>query len=295
MSRPKPAPSGRPASARPAAALAARPSSALPRAHLQRPMSAMGRPITSDLQAGPSHRPPPTDHVRPASALGLRKDGLPDFRPPPTQCPTAFDRHGYAAWEAGAKGREGADFAEVLDKLSKAPLKERKRPGQMAKHVESLKPKFAAIDEILDALPKDDKTRASILAERANVYKDIDDCLPLAYVPPVDLEEEKAREMAEWEAAIGGNRPKSEESRTKADDVSEEGVVDPVTGRLDVAMFSQYKQAETLAEQVKSLDVTSAIPSETLIVAYVYFISHSYLPEERRRRKRSPKAALSTP
>jgi hypothetical protein len=254
----------------------------------------MGRPIASDLQAGPSHRPPTTDYVRPASALGLRKDGLPDFRPPPTQCPTAFDRHGYAAWEAGAKGHEGADFAEVLDKLSKAPLKERKRPGQMAKQVEMLKPKFAAIDEILDALPKEDKTRASILAERANVYKDMEDCLPLAYVPPVDLEEERAKEMAEWEAAIDGRKTKSEESKQK-DDVSEEGVVDPVTGRLDVAMFLQFKQAETLAEQVRGLDVTSATRSETLILADICCISRSYLQEKRRRRERSPKAALSTP
>ena len=209
----------------------------------------MGRPIPADMQAGLSHKPPHREVARPASALGLRKDGLPDFRPPPTQCPTAFDRKGYAAWEAGAKGHEGSDFAEVLDKLANAPLKERKRPGQMAKHVEALKPKFAAIEEILQALPEDDKTRTRIVEERAHVFAAMEECLPLAYVPPVDLEEERAKELAEWEASIGGTNLL--DSTKKSYDVSEEGVVDPVTGRLDVAMFSQYKQAETLAEQVR--------------------------------------------
>lgn len=248
--------SNRPSSAMPrtgyCAALAPRPSSALPRARLQRPISAMGRPIASDLQDGLAYRPPQKDIIRPSSALGLGKNGLPDFKPPPIQCPTSFNRKGYADWEAGARGNKDEDAAEVLDKLSKAPLKERKRPGHMARHVEALKPRLAEINEVLSTLPEGDRTRALILETRADMYRAMEECLPLALVPPADYEEEQAAKIAEWEAKVGGlKEPKVEPKVVYR--VDEGGVVDPVTGRLDANMLTQFKQAEALAHQVRCL------------------------------------------
>jgi len=156
---------------------------------------------------------------------------------------------GYAAWEAGAKGNTDEDAAEVLDKLSNAPLKTRKRPGLMASRVEALKPRLEEINEILRMLPEEDKTRAFLLDQRLALYRAIEECLPLALVPPADNEEEQLLKIAEWEAQVGGLKETKSE-RKKVYRVDEGGVVDPVTGRLDASMLTQFKQAEALAHQV---------------------------------------------
>jgi hypothetical protein len=245
----------RPASARPAsAALAQKPSSTLPRATLQRPISAMGRPIAADLTGtGRTYRAPqndvPPDVPRPASALGLTKHGLPDFRPPPTQCPTKFDRKGYAGWEREAVGKKAEDISELMDAMSSAPLKERRRPGQIANHVAALKPKFEEISEFVNSLPENDKTRKQIEDERAIFFKSLEECLPLALVPPPDYEEEKAEKLAEWEASIGGlKEPKKEEPKTKFK-VDEGPALDP-TGSLGSSMLTQFRAIESLAAEV---------------------------------------------
>lgn len=237
----------RPASAfvRPAAALAPRPSSALPRAHVQRTISAMGRPIASDLQAGPAHRPAQKDVLRPSSALGLNKQGLPDFRPPPAQCPTTFDRSGYAAWEAGCRGNRDEDLIEMIHKLEKAPLEARKRPEQIKAHFGRLKQKLDDVNEILNTLPEADKTKTEVLQARREFYKALEDCVPMAYIH----EQEQAAKLAEGKDSV--DKKKKEEPKKKA--VDEGAVVDPITGRVDAAMFTQIRIAEALVQEVSLL------------------------------------------
>jgi hypothetical protein len=241
----------RPASAfaRPAAALAPRPSSALPRAPLQRPISAMGRPIASDLQAGPAHRPAQKDVLRPSSALGLNKQGLPDFRPPPAQCPTTFDRSGYAAWEAGCRGNRDEDLIEMIHTLEKVPLEARKRPGQIKAQFGRLKQKLDDVNEILNTLPEADKTKTEVLQTRKEFYKALEECVPMAYVPPPDYEQEQAAKLAEGENSMG--KKIKEEPKKKA--VDEGVVVDPITGRVDAAMLTQFRMAEALVQEVSLL------------------------------------------
>ena len=254
----------RPASARPWTF--GQQQSALPRAKLQRPISAMGRPISADLQAGPAHRPPQRDIVRPASALGLNKHGLPDFRAPPTKCPASFDRSGYAAWESGAKGNQKKDIVEVIDVLAKAPLQERKRPGLMERHVGALKPRFDEIEEILSVLPETDTTRAQIQEDRKKFLHALEECIPLALIPPPDYEEEKQKKLAEWEDSLDMTKNKPEDNKKKAYSVNEGGFVDPNTGSLDRAILMQFKEAQALVHQVSSRKLSAPLLTTVNII-----------------------------
>ena len=96
--------------------------------------------------------PAQKDIQRPSSALGLNKQGLHDFRPPPAQCPTTFDGSGYAAWEAGCKGNSDDNLIEMIHTLEKEPLDARKSPGQIKAHFGRLKQKLDDVNEILNTL-----------------------------------------------------------------------------------------------------------------------------------------------
>ena len=186
--------------------------------------------------------------LRPSSALGLNKQGLPDFRPPPAQCPTTFDRSGYAAWEAGCKGNRDENLIEMIHTLEKAPLEARKRPGQIKAHFGRLKQKLDDVNEILNTLPEADKTKTEVLQARREFYKALEECVPMAYVPPPDHEQEQEDKLAEGENSMG--KKKKEEPKKKT---VEGVVVDPITGRADAAMLTQFRMAEALVQEVSLL------------------------------------------
>ena len=119
----------------------------------------------------------------------------------------------------------------------------------MKHHIKRLQPKLDEVNEVLEALPEADKTKTEVLEARKDLYRALEECVPLAYIPPPDYEEEQAAKLAEWEQSLGGEK-KKKEPKKKADPVDEGGVIDPRAGRLDVAMLTQFKEAEALVQQV---------------------------------------------